>query len=491
MAKKVKRYRGKIKKERKYDVLIRDILSQIRDGSLKPGDRIMSVVDFCKKYSVSQRVVDATIERLREMDIIESRHRIGNFIREFAAEKVANLEPANAKTIEPVTDSERQFHDLRDFYVPKNMRTSLTIYVSDVLPSMLNMWRQILAEYSEKTGIQDIQVMSCLDGHIQDVYPDTHLDVIETTPFLLKCLGPENFVNLDSLDLLQVQESELFPIVQERITECHDLIGAPFSLTLNYIYYNVELGAEQDVTEVSGYDTFQNYIELNKGIDGFLLQKGIHAMVVSEFVDFLIMSGAVVKDGKKQGSGFKVNRRNAEKCFELLYESNFKYAGCYDIFPMFIQKKLLSYRHCSYNVPNLKRRATFKWTAFPLPVEKGIRFPGDITVLGINKRTPFFDESLNLIRYLCSEKIQKRFSSVHANMSVLKNAAFDKSVVKNHPVPKATIEKEIKQSTLLWPKAKHVILQRLAYRLAVNALLSGQSSPEELTEQLGELVGEI
>ena len=59
----------------KYEAIAADIRRSIEDGALKPGDKLPTVVEFCKLYSVSKITVKRAIEQITEEDGLKYKER--------------------------------------------------------------------------------------------------------------------------------------------------------------------------------------------------------------------------------------------------------------------------------------------------------------------------------------------------------------------------------------------------------------------------------
>ena len=57
----------------KYEAIAADIRRTIEDGALKPGDKLPTVVEFCKLYNVSKITVKRALEQITEEGLITSR----------------------------------------------------------------------------------------------------------------------------------------------------------------------------------------------------------------------------------------------------------------------------------------------------------------------------------------------------------------------------------------------------------------------------------
>ena len=68
----------------KYEAIAADIRRSIEDGTLKPGDKLPTVVEFCELYSVSKITVKRAIEQITEEGLITSRRGSGTYVKDTA-----------------------------------------------------------------------------------------------------------------------------------------------------------------------------------------------------------------------------------------------------------------------------------------------------------------------------------------------------------------------------------------------------------------------
>ncbi len=68
----------------KYEAIAADIRRSIEDGSLKPGDKLPTVVEFCELYSVSKITVKRAIEQITEEGLVTSRRGSGTYVKDTA-----------------------------------------------------------------------------------------------------------------------------------------------------------------------------------------------------------------------------------------------------------------------------------------------------------------------------------------------------------------------------------------------------------------------
>lgn len=66
----------------KYESIANDIRRSIVDGTLKPGDKLPTVVEFCDLYGVSKITVKRAIEQITEQGLVTSRRGSGTYVKE-------------------------------------------------------------------------------------------------------------------------------------------------------------------------------------------------------------------------------------------------------------------------------------------------------------------------------------------------------------------------------------------------------------------------
>lgn len=66
----------------KYELIATDIQRSIEDGTLKPGDKLPTVVEFCELYGVSKITVKRAMDRITELGLVTSRRGSGTYVKE-------------------------------------------------------------------------------------------------------------------------------------------------------------------------------------------------------------------------------------------------------------------------------------------------------------------------------------------------------------------------------------------------------------------------
>ncbi|MBF0244931.1 MAG: winged helix-turn-helix transcriptional regulator, partial [Planctomycetes bacterium] len=216
----------------RYREIANDLCQRIGGGEMAPGDRLPAIKGLCSHYGAGQATVEKAIKRLEDQGLIEVRRRSGVYIKEAL--------PPTPCADPPTVDAPKMAKELPtmlDFLVSRSApRRELTLYVSSLEPKHLQLWQDLLEEFSPVPA----RVLSCVDGHAEELFRRSTLDLIQTTPFVLKGLGPQHFIPYPSLreGLDKDWEAGLLPLVRERLHRGKDPLGVPFSVTLSYRLVN-------------------------------------------------------------------------------------------------------------------------------------------------------------------------------------------------------------------------------------------------------------
>lgn len=70
------------------------VTERIRSGALKPGDRVPPEPELMREFEVSRTVVREAMSRLQAAHMVETRHGVGTFVLEHAAELPLLAKPA-------------------------------------------------------------------------------------------------------------------------------------------------------------------------------------------------------------------------------------------------------------------------------------------------------------------------------------------------------------------------------------------------------------
>lgn len=78
-----------IRRRKIYEEVAEQIQDLIRDGSLKPGDRLASVRELAEQFEVGRSAVREALSALRAMGLLEMRQGEGTFVRSFDARSLS------------------------------------------------------------------------------------------------------------------------------------------------------------------------------------------------------------------------------------------------------------------------------------------------------------------------------------------------------------------------------------------------------------------
>ncbi|MBF0245050.1 MAG: winged helix-turn-helix transcriptional regulator [Planctomycetes bacterium] len=232
--------------------LIEDITLRIRLGELTPGDRILPVKALCNRYNISQPVVQRALKHLENRGLLRIERRSGVFITEKAVELQGLHEETESKSAGKLP-SPRVYGketDLSVFMTPQSKSRTLTVYLLDFHGKVFDLWCEILKAESKRLGIGRLNILSCHDGHIEDLYDQQHIDLVQSTPGVLNALGPEKFVSFDSLEPVGLATEHLLDPVRKALDLEKTRPGVPFSLTLHLLFANRRLMEAHDLASL-------------------------------------------------------------------------------------------------------------------------------------------------------------------------------------------------------------------------------------------------
>ena len=71
-----------IARKKIYEEISDIILSEIKSGKLKPGDKLPAITKMADSYGVSQASIREALNRLKVLDVIHVKHGHGSFINQ-------------------------------------------------------------------------------------------------------------------------------------------------------------------------------------------------------------------------------------------------------------------------------------------------------------------------------------------------------------------------------------------------------------------------
>jgi len=433
---------------RKAEIIAGDVIEQLRDGLLPPGTRVASFLELRATYSASQRVVEEALRNLADMGLVVCRPKSGTFVSDDALSRLEDpgLPSSDAVREDPpnVVGNQRS---IDHFMRPPTARKALAIYVTEMQPSVLAVWRSALREVHGRGGFPEIELLTCADGHVGELLTQRPIDIVFATQSALPRELHDDFIDLSDPAVIGVKPAELLDVVQELLACKGRLSGFPFSVTLQYLFLNMDLARKAGVRP----RTPASASELLRGAEReepLLREHGARSLVLSgQAHDYLLMEGAV----RRRDGQLQLDEERARRLLDCYPGARFLADNAEAVPARFMRGESLYLHHCSYEVPEIQRRARFEWEALPLPVSDGCRVPAHVMLLCVHKDTPWLAESLELVKHLCSPDVQRAFGVVHGNLPVRTDAVFHPSVLREHPVSEQTLRSQLALSDLTWP----------------------------------------
>ncbi len=78
--------------------LVEDLSLKIRDGALRPGDKLPTESEIMRGFGVSRTVVREALSKLQASGLVETHHGVGTFVLQPRASGVFRLEPGDIAT---------------------------------------------------------------------------------------------------------------------------------------------------------------------------------------------------------------------------------------------------------------------------------------------------------------------------------------------------------------------------------------------------------
>ncbi|MFP4026251.1 MAG: extracellular solute-binding protein [Candidatus Brocadiia bacterium] len=463
-----------LKRPRKCDTIVDDVRRRIAAGELTAGDRLVSLREMQDLYGVSQTVAVEAVEKLKEQELIYTRRRSGSFVAENAPQLVGE-ESSDSRPAQEATKP----NSVSELLAPRVRTAGLTVYVSELLPRNIDIWRDVLDEFEGRSRSVECELLTGRDGHIEDILADRSVDIIQTTPEIINHLGTEDFLSFPSYEALGGDRDELLQVVADWVSRREELPGLPFSLTLHFLFRNLDLLQEAEVP-TDAPTTWQQVMDraraVNRCFDAG--EKPPHGLVLTGFVDWLMATGALyLGDGQIQ-----LDRERAREVLESFRAGQFEPAKEGATSGLFLEGRLAFHHHCSFEVPRFQREADFSWSADPVPVAADCRIKAYLVLLAIRKETDEPGAALDLCRYLCSSEVQRKFGEVPGNPSVLRDVALSDEWLARHPAGEKGVHAALKSSTLRWQEAGSDRLEKsLSFRAP---FLNGEISVENTLRRL-------
>lgn len=446
--------------EAKEERLLSDVRRRIAAGDLAPGDRILSVKALGKRYAVSQPVVQRALKRLEAEGLIRVIQRTGTFVTENAPALCTPMARTTAiASCASHPPPARHTRDLTAFMAPRPRNVPLSIYILDLHPAALALWEDVLAEAAQALGTDRPEILSCHDGHVEDLATVRPIDLIQTTPAVLEALGRDRFLPFDNLDALGLDPDALLEPVRQALAVPGGLGGVPFSLTLHLLFANERLMATHGLAPPPDHAVADFLDYLRRAETALAGHAARPLRLYQNRAGLFLQAGAL----SWNGHALALAADRALPLLEILAELPLGVGDANTAVDHFLAQDEVFLQHCTFSMRHFADTAAFPWSAHPLPRDPEGAVASDLTVLAVERQTPRLAECFELIRFLTSAEVQSRFGRLHLNLPVRQAVLDSPDYRQTSPVPMAVLEEQLAAQApalppSLWRKAQETLL---------------------------------
>jgi len=424
-----------LKKSRKYEVVIADILSQINAAGLVGGDRLLPVRELSSIYAINERTVLKALRELVERGVLENRPRDGYFVSKdnnlSIEESVADSEKSLIET--PAVDN------FSHLLIPLPRKKTLRVYISDSHHLQLQKWDKVFADFRELHPETELKVFTGNDGHIESLDAKHKIDVIHCPSSTLNSLQTNGmeFIPLDNLNTVGMNSHDLLDIVQDFVLKDKGLSGVPFGLGLYFLYVNQDL-----LKRVSEFISFPEkpddlFFPLECRTD--LQQAGVFPADFKLF-QLLLFNGSISL--RKSGSErMQINYERIITTLQKIVTTDIRLMENWNTqaTTLFRQGRYPFLFHLGFVAGLFHQEFNFNWQAYPVPDNLIAGQRSDLIELVINKNTGSLYECLDLVKYLSSLKVQQQLAGPYGRLPVLKKAVFNDKFFSEYLIPEKTV----------------------------------------------------
>ncbi|NQT93376.1 MAG: extracellular solute-binding protein [Lentisphaerae bacterium] len=432
-----------LRRQSRSDTICRHIREQVREGQLRPGDRVESINRLAELYGASRRAVVHALKTLEAEAILLARPGSGFYVETEASDRLE--EQAHAAAVPREGRPRSQTRSLRrypEFLFPKPASAVPSVYVSELFGPSVRLWDSILSEYGEMKHAPRPRMFSCRDGHLEDLWGSERPDVVVTTPHMIDHLGREHFRDRPDLSVLDAADA-VFPPAVRHFLEHDSCPGIPFSITIPHLYVNEDL-LEQTVPsqpDPTGVEDLLSFCGKNRDV---LERVGVAGLALSSLLPFLFLEGGV---RRMPGGSFVVDEGRTRACLAALPGAAAKLD--WDPESLFLQGKSVFLYQGSFLVDQLREQAQFRWRVLPLPPTRGGWVECWLMVLAVRRDTSCPAEALSLAKYLLSDAVQRKLGRMGRNAPVREDAAFSPDVLDAMPLDEPALRSVLKAAVFV------------------------------------------
>ncbi len=467
----------KDKRSSSRDRIVSDIRRNIASGSLKDGDKILSVRDLMSKYRVSQWIVKDALRELEKLGLVETRLKSGSYVRLANQARVpdASAKSAAIMDVELAPDY---------FLMPKRKTKELTVYVSDSYRSPLEFFHEAAETFMHgRPGVR-IKVLTCRDGHVQDLLEVMEIDMMQTSLSIIKDIGRDSFAAVGKLEHVGIAEGDLLPVVRRHFKSAGpEPYFVPFSITLQYLYVNCNLLARSGAAKIP-----RSLDEMLSAVQDFernFAADGEYGIVLNDMMTQLQIFGALSFSG---GGKARLDLGKAGKLLGLLSQMRprcmngdvpYQEIIRQNTDSLFADGKILFYRRSSYYTQFLEEKGVRAWKAATLPAADGAPAESHLSALAVMKACKHQEEAMQFISHLTSKEMQRKYMDLHGNLPIYSEFFEGDRKPSGHPVPYEVIKDSLARSDRNWADFSGLADLQLSVNRIGEGFFSGQADADE------------
>jgi hypothetical protein len=244
--------RSSLSKPTKQQRIALDVRRQIREGQVKPGDRLRPFTELTRLYATSPGVVTEALEGLEKEGIILRKPRSGCYVTADAAARLAAaLEPGHvAPAVTPAPSVDDAMLAYRP--VPARLSTPLAMVTTDYMPAQVAAWESLLASFAGHSG-GPVPVVRSLISPFTFAGPGAppH-DLLIGTPTQLCAAGVDNYLPVTEPVRSGLPVEAMIAPLRNYLADVPTLSGVPIAMAFPLLFLNVELA---DSAGYTGFGT--------------------------------------------------------------------------------------------------------------------------------------------------------------------------------------------------------------------------------------------
>ena len=467
-------------KRYKREIIIDDVKSHIARGEFGPGERILPIRDLCTTYDLSLRVVSEALVEMVDQGILVRKPNIGYFVSD-AAPGICARETGIDSGRPAARAGALSGGALNRFLAPLSTNAVLTLYVSEIHPRRLAVWQDTADAFAREHGVK-VEMLSCHDGHPEEVLRTRRVDVIDLERKILLGRAAE-FLPITDLSLVGLSDGDLLAPVREWIAAHSPLAGVPHTLTAQYLYINRTLAREAGL--VTPPESLAQMIANAAAFERSRSEENMLGIVPMTVAEMLVSAGAIrAKPGSAEWVVDDALALETLKAIAGLPRRGLWMVGQEATVDAFIEGRMLYLPHNSYLPPFFRKNDRLDWQAVPLPIGRNGVSWASLLCLAINRSTPDPDACLSLIRALCAADMQDRLAEIGGNLPVRTASAFGSAARAQAPMSEALLRKVVERSQVAFPGANDGdTFQRQSTRF-FGPLTTGELDPAEALSRL-------